>query len=118
MRVRRYMVRKSMCVKRMAAVDHCFAYLENISSIGEQPHADLSGYIKWVEDMLCLRDKLLEKREVRWYTYEGVLKLHNANGCEILVVDAEGSDYAIIDSMITACEEGYSSWPTIVVYES
>ena len=52
------------------------------------------------------------------YTFGGVLGQHNAAGCEILVVDAEGVDCAIVRSMIDACSSGRSKWPAIVRYET
>ena len=42
----------------------------------------------------------------------------NATGCDILIVDAEGADCAIVNGMITMCQKGFSNWPTLLRYET
>ena len=61
-------------------------YLENMSSIGT-PHPGIQDCIKIVENMSGITPLLLEQRCVSCYTFEGLLKMHNASGCEVLIID-------------------------------
>ena len=98
-------------------VDMNMAFMENMSSVNWinplfQECADLvrcSGNVT---------STLLEERTVPCYTFEELLKMHRASGCEVLVIDAEGWDCAIIRSMIEACEEKKTRWPHLIHFEA
>ena len=71
-----------------------------------------------------LRFSLLEARLVPCFTFECILQMSNADGCEILCVDAEGADCEILRSM---CRAGggwgdllahRSPWPRVVMFET
>ena len=118
--VRNVMRQNGVDLKTRAAVDWELAYLENMSNVGEEIHLDTNTTLQRVQELLSsdFNGRLIEKRTVPCYTYRDVLREHNAAGCEIFVVDAEGMDCAIVGSMIDACSAGHSSWPTLVCYET
>eukprot|EP00931_Biecheleriopsis_adriatica_P106144 TRINITY_DN80651_c0_g1_i1.p1 TRINITY_DN80651_c0_g1~~TRINITY_DN80651_c0_g1_i1.p1 ORF type:complete len:409 (+),score=70.63 TRINITY_DN80651_c0_g1_i1:37-1263(+) len=98
-------------------VDMNLAYLENMSTVGE-----LDDGFKYNVDRICelsgWTGNLIEKRLVDVYTFEGILKRHNAKGCEVLIIDAEGCDCAILRSAIEACKKGHCPWPRVIRFET
>ena len=118
MEVRQWMLEQKAPLVQRVDANHHLAYLENMSSIGDEAHPDLMFHVKRVADISKYEKPLLEKRTVECLTYEGVLRRHNATGCDILIVDAEGADCAIVNGMITMCQKGFSNWPTLLRYET
>ena len=118
--VRDFLEQRGASLERRAVVDMELAYLENMSSVGEQIHPATKASLEKVQKLLLpdFRGALIESRTVPCLTYQDVLRQHNAAGCDIFVVDAEGMDCAIVGSMIDTCGAGDSSWPTLVCYET
>ena len=101
-----------------AQLDWDFSYLENMASIGV-PAADLASTVDRVCEIAeCDSTIVLEKRLVAVYTFEQMLRVHKASGCEVLVVDAEGHDCSILRSMIAACRWGGVPWPYAIRFET
>eukprot|EP00930_Biecheleria_cincta_P029026 TRINITY_DN20190_c0_g1_i1.p1 TRINITY_DN20190_c0_g1~~TRINITY_DN20190_c0_g1_i1.p1 ORF type:complete len:311 (-),score=49.51 TRINITY_DN20190_c0_g1_i1:254-1186(-) len=98
-------------------VDMHLAYLENMSAIGGL-HPDFKQNERKVKKSAGIDECLIEQRPVHIYTFEDILKMHNASGCEVLIIDAEGSDCAILRSMIQSCERGFFSWPQVIRFET
>jgi len=98
-------------------VDMHLAYLENMSAIGDL-HPDFKQNENKVKKSAGIDECLIEQRPIRIYTFEDILKMYNATGCEVLIIDAEGSDCAIIRSMINSCERGLLSWPQVIRFET
>ena len=93
-------------------------YLENMASIGV-PTPDLASTVDRVCEIAeCDSTIVLEKRLVAVYTFEQMLRVHKASGCEVLVVDAEGHDCSILRSMIAACRWGGVPWPYAIRFET
>ena len=44
--------------------------------------------------------------------------MHSANGCEVLIVDAEGADCAILRSMLACCQTQQCPWPRVIRFET
>jgi len=102
--------------KRML-VDAELEFMENMSSIGS-PHRDYKQCMDRIIDCIDLKESLQEERRVEVCTFEEVLRIHNASGCEVLVIDAEGSDCAIIRSMLACCKKKHASWPWVICFET
>ena len=98
-------------------VDKNLAYLENMSAVGT-PHPEFKSQAAWIQQQTGVNDNLLEEREVPCYTFGEVLKMHSANGCEVLIIDAEGADCAILRSMLACCQTQQSPWPRAVRFET
>ena len=94
------------------------AYLENMSAVG-CPHPEFGPCADWVQKVGGVNDRLLEERIVACYTFEKVLEMHSARGCEVLVIDAEGSDCAILRSVMSCCRGSQRCpWPWIIRFET
>lgn len=116
--IRDLMVEHNEETWRRTDVDGSLAYLENMSSMGA-PHPDFEYNAARVRRMARVGADfpLLEERKVPCHTFEGVLALHNARACEVLVVDAEGADCAILRNVIAACSTGRVPWPRVIRFE-
>ena len=118
LKVRKWMEQRGASFEIRADADYILAYMENMSNIGDTVHPDFKSQVLKLSQICDYKEALLEKREVECFTYDGVLRKHNASGCEILIVDAEGGDCAIVNGMIHACTMGLTTWPTLVRYET
>ena len=98
-------------------VDRRLAYLENMSCIGV-PHPDFKVNLSKLRRAVVDSETLLEERFVKIYTFQEVLDLHNAHGCEVLIIDAEGADCAILRSMIVASSSSGFVWPRVIRFET
>ena len=98
-------------------VDKNLAYLENMSAVGT-PHPEFESQAAWVQQQAGVYDNLLEERVVPCYTFGKVLKMHSAKECEVLIVDAEGADCAILRSMLACCQTQQCPWPRVIRFET
>lgn len=98
-------------------VDAHLAYLENMSSVGT-PHCDFQANIKKVSRLAGTEEELVEERSVPMYTFYDVLALHKASSCDVLVIDAEGADCAILRSVLDACRRQGVTWPRVLRFET
>ena len=88
-----------------------------VSAVGG-PHPDFEFNAARVQQLAGVHDSLLEERSVPCYTFEKVLKMHSAKGCEVLVIDAEGADCAILRSMVGCCRARRCPWPRVIRFET
>ena len=51
-------------------------------------------------------------------TYGGLADLLQFSGTELLVIDAEGHDCQILESMIEYCQQNSHVWPDIICFET
>ena len=51
-------------------------------------------------------------------TYGGLADLLQLSGTELLVIDAEGHDCQILESMIEYCQQNSHAWPDIICFET
>ena len=99
-------------------VDRNLAYLENMSSIGS-PHHDMYATISETYRLSQTNQELMEVRDVQLVTYADIIQKHNCPGCEVLIIDAEGSDCAILRSMIHTCTTRADAiWPWVIRFET
>lgn len=95
-------------------------YLQNMSCVGEA-HPDFfhqqrflhRQYGVWV-DLDRVQTDVWTWAKLRWQL--------NFGGCELLIVDAEGNDAAVLRSMLAHCKErqrcGVSEWPNVIQFET
>lgn len=101
-----------------AAVDKQMAYMENMSSI-HSAHPDFAHSVEWVRHMSHTPMPLIEERAVPMHSFASILAHYNASSCELLLIDAEGGDCAVLRSMIQACSDGVvRSWPKVIRFET
>ena len=99
-------------------VDRNLAFLENMSSIGS-PHHDMYATIAETYHLSQTNLELMEVRDVRLVTYADIIQKRNCPGCEVLIIDAEGSDCAILRSMIHTCTTRADAiWPWVIRFET
>ena len=115
--LRRKMEQRKVEMCHRIDVDKHLAYLENMSAVGG-PHPDFEFNAARVQQLAGVRDSLLEERSVSCYTFEKVLKMHSAKGCEVLIIDAEGADCAILRSMVGCCRARRCPWPRVIRFET
>ena len=97
--------------------DREMAYLENMSHIGFS-NEQFDSSIEYIRSLSNTKMSLKERRKVQLYTFDDVLNQSNASGCEILVIDAEGGDCAILRSMLAACQSHCFAWPRVIRFET
>ena len=101
-----------------AVIDWKMSFLENMSSISS-PHPHANHEIATAKGLSNTHQELMEKREVQLVTFADILAKHNCRGCEVLIIDAEGADCAIIRSMIHTCQTCKNiMWPSVIRFES
>ena len=115
--IRRELESKGLNWVKRAKVDRTLAYLENMSSV-DVLHPDFEDSIEYVRRLSGTKHPLLEKRNVPVFSFHEILERHNSSGCEILIIDAEGADVAILRSMINACKFHNISWPRVIRFET
>ena len=95
-------------------------YLQNMSCVGE-PHPNFFHQQQWLYqqygvwvDLDCVQTDV--------WTWEKLRRQLNVDGCELLIVDAEGYDAAVLRSLITHCRErleiGTNVWPNVIQFET
>ena len=115
---RRHMREKRLDIHTKIEVDAYFGYLENMSSI-ELPHPDFKDSTQKIQKLACISSELLEKRSVPSHSFQDILEMHNCTGCELLVIDAEGADCAILSSMAAAVQNMVNvQWPFVIRFET
>lgn len=102
---------------KRANVDWSLSFLENMSST-HRPHPEFHYYTDDVYRLSKTNQELMERREVQLITYAGILRKPNSRGCEVLIIDAEGTDCAILRSMIhTGTTSEDFLWPLVICFE-
>lgn len=103
--------------KTRAEVDSNLALMENMSCM-DVLHSDFVDRMEYIQELSGLTTNLVEERSISCYTFRGLLQMHDASGCEVLIVDAEGSDLAVMRSVIDACSNGPYPWPRVLCFET
>jgi hypothetical protein len=97
------------------------SYLENMSTVDVNlTNAAIQGAIDLIQVHGQVISELIERRRVQCFTFTEILEAHNATGCEVLMIDAEGWDCAIIRSVIYALQKDETGfvWPHLIHFES
>ena len=91
-------------------------YLVNMSSKGGA-HPRLPSQHQWFAAEYGIHVDV-EKRQTEVWTWRGLAERCNFAGCEVLVIDTEGSDAEILRSMIEYCQRTPSAWPDLIQFET
>ena len=97
------------------------SYLENMSTVDVNlTNAAIQGAIDLIQVHGQVISELIERRRVQCCTFTEILEAHNATGCEVLMIDAEGWDCAIIRSVIYALQKDETRFvcPHLIHFES
>ena len=110
---------KRKTTEEIRKVDRHLAYLENMSctSIG-YAQKDFMEYIGEAERLSATAKSLMDVRKVPVFTFDYNLTHHRIKGCEVLVIDAEGADCVILESVIGTCTSKDIMWPWVVRFEA
>jgi len=121
LRVRRELEKRNASYWTRLGVDMNMAYLENMSTVDVGlTNTLLQHCLELVKSHGKVAGELLERRRVQCFTFAEILNMHDATGCEVLVIDAEGYDCAIIRSLIEALrnDETKFVWPLLIQFET
>ena len=95
-------------------------YLQNMSCVGAA-HPSLNKMQKSLHDQYNIWVNL-DRVQTDMWTWAKLKQQLNFNGCELLIIDAEGHDTAVLRSLITHCKErkqmGISEWPNVIQFET
>ena len=116
-------------------------YESLLGSVSTWKRTDLESDLLYLRNMSCvggehpamaeLRDHYsrayglkvpVETLQIKVWSYDRLARELDFCGCEVLLVDAEGSDTKILRSMIAHCEaeerRGANAWPDVVQFET
>ena len=102
--------------EKQAEVKRSLEYLVNMSSVGVA-HPLLQTHLQWIVAQYDIH-VAVEKRQSEVWTWWTLAEKCNFIGCEVLVIDTEGSDAAILRSMIEYCQRTPSAWPDLIQFET
>ena len=91
-------------------------YLRNMSSVGVA-HPLLPIMLQWFTDEWGIHIHV-ENRQSDVWSWWRLAEQCNFIGCEVLVIDTEGSDAEILRSMIEYCQRTPSAWPDLIQFET
>ena len=101
-------------------VTYYLTFLRNMSCAG-CIHPAYEEQRRWLQDHYNVVVKLASNRTSVW-SYAYLAETLNFKGCELLIIDAEGSDTAILRSLMAYCrEEEHDSrnrWPYVIQFET
>lgn len=90
--------------------------LLNMSTLGWK-HPEEDVYTTRIRERYGITPTL-ERVPVKVLSYESLARLLDFEGCEVLVVDTEGSDAQILRSLIHYCRRRPAAWPSLVQFET
>lgn len=103
--------------ERRAEFESDVLYLRNMSCVG-RAHPEFWKFREAIEEKYGVRLEL-EPVEAPCLTYGELSERLHFSGVEVLLIDAEGFDVRIIESMLDHCRKaGIDSWPDIIQFES
>ena len=87
-------------------------YAKSLSCVG-RPHPQLSWMLREVG-----RDDLLEQRSIRVLSWADLCTLHGVASVDIVQLDCEGMDCAVLRGLLTHCENNPASLPRLIQFEA
>merc|ERR1712061_81789 len=60
----------------------------------------------------------VQQRKAEVWTWSRLASTFNFVGCEVLLIDTEGNDTAILRSMMAHCRKNPKAWPDVIQFES
>ena len=97
-------------------LEYQLEFLRNMSSLGH-PHPEILENLPWFEKE-CGSELPFEMQPTDVWSYGKLAKTLNFVGCEVLMIDAEGHDTRILQSLIRHCQEDYRAWPQVIQFET
>lgn len=101
-------------------ITHHLAFLRNMSCVGSV-HPEYEEQREWLQDRYGVDVNLASIRTSVW-SYGRLARELNFLGCELLIIDAEGCDAAILRSLVAHCREeesyGRNAWPYVIQFET
>ena len=95
-------------------------YILNMSCVSAV-HPDFLVHRSWLYDRYGVWVTLERMRTEMW-SWQKLCCEFNFRGCELLIVDTEGHDAAILRSMILHCQKqehcGVDAWPRVIQFET
>ena len=93
-------------------------YLRNMSCVGQE-HPQFSFFSESLEQQFGMKVKM-EALDAISLSYASLAQMLGFSGVEILVIDAEGHDCEILQSMIDYCKlaSNNHSWPQVIQFET
>ena len=87
-------------------------YAKSLSCVG-RPHPQLSWMLREVG-----RDDLLEQRSIRVLSWADLCALHSVASVDVVQLDCEGMDCAVLRGLLTHCERDPASLPRLIQFEA
>ena len=97
-------------------VHHHLMYLENMSTVAHK-HPGFSRIASRLEQQSQIRLRVDTQRVDVW-SYSTLARNLRFTGCEVLMIDAEGSDTRILKSVVNHCRKNPSAWPHLIQFET
>ena len=91
-------------------------YLRNMSCVG-QVHPAFGSFSESLQSDYGVKLEV-EAINAQAITYGDLSRMLNFHGTEVLVIDAEGYDCHILQSMIDHCIDSAIDWPDVIQFES
>lgn len=91
-------------------------YLLNMSCIGGS-HPYIRNHFEKIEREYNLKMNVQQRKAQVW-TWDRLASTYNFTGCEVLLIDTEGNDTAILRSMVAYCRKHPQAWPHLIQFES
>ena len=92
--------------------DDVFWYAKSLGSIG-QPHPDLQAMLRHVS-----RLDLLVSRRVPVLSWGLLCDKYNVTSVDLVQLDCEGKDAAIVRGLANYCEKHPAAWPRVIQFEA
>ena len=96
-------------------------YLRNMSCLGCE-HPWVRAKMDYIETKYEIKDPRKEwitcRQKVDVWSWSTLVREFNFGGCEMLLVDAEGSDAKILRSLVQHCKTNPTHWPEMIQFET
>ena len=92
-------------------------YIRNMSCLGRE-HPLLPKCREDIEFTYGINLEMLSTQEVQVWTWAKLAKTLNFTGCEVVIIDAEGYDTKILQSLLRYCREHQGAWPELIQFET
>ena len=107
--------------QQQKAAAHHLTYLRNMSCVGAHPHFEFCRGC-FLDEFGIDVNYSMEAIPIEIWTYRQLVQRLKFKGAQLLIVDAEGYDTAILRSVIDYCFEqqgkGSWEWPDVICYEA
>lgn len=109
-------VMRQVAPARREGLGYHMEYLLNMSKVG-RAHPYMESCLKHIRAKYKV-DVCVKQQKSEIWTWGRLAETLNFKGCEVLVVDTEGHDTAILRSLIQHCQQHEDEWPNFIQFES